>query len=81
MLYICIFSNKFDLKQTIRVLHNRHKINNGKIICAILDFVKTLKDPHMNSSSLSKKSKKMKNTITNKLRYLYTSMNSLTLSN
>ncbi len=22
MLYICIFSNKFDLKQTIRVLHN-----------------------------------------------------------
>ncbi len=21
MLYICIFSNKFDLKQTIRVLH------------------------------------------------------------
>ena len=25
MLYICIFSNKFDLKQTIRVLHN---INN-----------------------------------------------------
>ncbi len=24
MLYICIFSNKFDLKQTIRVLHNRH---------------------------------------------------------
>ncbi len=23
MLYICILSNKFDLKQTIRVLHNR----------------------------------------------------------
>jgi hypothetical protein len=22
MLYICIFSNKFELKQTIRVLHN-----------------------------------------------------------
>ncbi len=25
MLYICIFSNKFDLKQTIRVLH-KHDI-------------------------------------------------------
>ncbi len=26
MLYICIFSNKFDLKQTIRVLHKPYPI-------------------------------------------------------
>ncbi len=32
MLYICIFSNKFDLKQTIRVLHTR--IKNAKSIKA-----------------------------------------------
>jgi hypothetical protein len=39
MLYICIFSNKFDLKQTIRVLHityGRKKLYNighwGKIL-------------------------------------------------
>ncbi len=32
MLYICIFSNKFDLKQTIRVLHisDDHK---GSLYC------------------------------------------------
>jgi len=34
MLYICIFSNKFDLKQTIRVLHNSSKIAEGpKMVC------------------------------------------------
>jgi len=27
VLYICIASNKFDLKQTIRVLHTRVKVN------------------------------------------------------
>ena len=31
MLYICILSNKFDLKQTIRVLHNRMKFDNAKL--------------------------------------------------
>ncbi len=34
MLYICIFSNKFDLKQTIRVLHNRYLQNS----CKAIDF-------------------------------------------
>jgi hypothetical protein len=29
----------------LEVRYHRDKINNGKIICAILDFVKTLKDP------------------------------------
>jgi hypothetical protein len=29
----------------LEVQYHRDKINNGKIICAILDFVKTLKDP------------------------------------
>jgi hypothetical protein len=28
MLYICIFSNKFDLKQTIRVLHTAYLAEN-----------------------------------------------------
>ncbi len=38
MLYICIFSNKFDLKQTIRVLHSKldHFINISKICCVAL---------------------------------------------
>ncbi len=27
MLYICILSNKFDLKQTIRVLHKTQKVS------------------------------------------------------
>jgi len=29
----------------LEVQYHKDKINNGKIICAILDFVKTLKDP------------------------------------
>jgi len=38
MLYICIFSNKFDLKQTIRVLHKMltSKVNDES------EFVKVL---------------------------------------
>ena len=43
MLYICIFSNKFDLKQTIRVLHNililfefRFSFSSPKIIGKII---------------------------------------------
>ncbi len=35
LLYICIFSNKFDLKQTIRVLHN----NNVLPLCWVSYFV------------------------------------------
>ncbi len=31
MLYICILSNKFDLKQTIRVLHSKETDNNDSI--------------------------------------------------
>ncbi len=45
MLYICILSNKFDLKQTIRVLHRRlldaenkkltmQKIDSNKLECS-----------------------------------------------
>jgi hypothetical protein len=34
MLYICIFSNKFDLKQTIRVLHIiNHSGDNSSLFC------------------------------------------------
>ena len=33
MLYICIFSNKFDLKQTIRVLHTKLNIVEGTGSC------------------------------------------------
>ena len=33
MLYICILSNKFDLKQTIRVLHNSINHRSTKLVC------------------------------------------------
>ncbi len=39
MLYICILSNKFDLKQTIRVLHNRF-IVKSTCYCNSLTFHK-----------------------------------------
>jgi hypothetical protein len=29
----------------LEIQHQRDKLYNGKVICAILDFVKTLKDP------------------------------------
>jgi hypothetical protein len=34
MLYICIFSNKFDLIQAIRVSHKRHRIVNSLFLRA-----------------------------------------------
>jgi hypothetical protein len=42
----------------LEVQYHKDKINNGKIICAILDFVKTLKDPPQEFNQFVKEIKK-----------------------
>ncbi len=50
----------------LEIQHQRDKLYNGKVICAILDFVKTLKDPPpQNSINLSNISKKMESRLPN----------------
>ena len=49
----------------LEIQHQRDKLYNGKVICAILDFVKTLKDPPQNLINSSPTSRKMESRLPN----------------
>jgi hypothetical protein len=44
----------------LEVQYHKDKINNGKIICTILDYIKTFKDPRKRSTNFSRKSKRIR---------------------
>jgi hypothetical protein len=48
----------------LEIQYHRDKVYNGKVICAILDFVKTLKDPPQELEKFVKEIKKDEKQVT-----------------